>query len=79
MNGKGKMNYIDGRNYEGEYKDGLMEGKGIFKVLIIITYLYISGKMVEFMMENILMIENMAMENFLILLVKFMKDIGKMV
>jgi hypothetical protein len=27
------MIYSNGRSYEGEYKDGLMDGKGEFKVM----------------------------------------------
>jgi len=30
MNGKGKYEWDDGREYDGDWKNNLMEGKGIF-------------------------------------------------
>lgn len=33
MNGRGKIVYNDGRTYEGEFLDGIMEGDGKFQVL----------------------------------------------
>ena len=35
MSGKGKMMYNDGRTYEGEYSDGIMQGEGKFQVIFI--------------------------------------------
>ncbi|CAD8113833.1 unnamed protein product [Paramecium sonneborni] len=91
-NGYGTYIWNQQSNYEGQWKDNMIQGIGKYQWLDANSLIMdnglkikcmeevvINGKMENIMMDNIKMIENLALEYFIGLMVDNFKVIGKMV